>query len=76
MVSCFSHVQFFATLWTVARQASVSVGFPRQEYWSELSFPLPGHLLIPGIKAAALMSPAFEGGFFITITTWKSEEEK
>ena len=76
MVSCFSHVQFFVTLWTVARQASVSVGFPRQEYWSGLSFPLPGHLPIPGIKAAALMSPAFAGGFFITITTCKSEEEK
>ena len=39
VLSHFSHVRFFATLWTVARQAPLSVGLPRQEYWSEL---LPG----------------------------------
>ena len=34
-----SHVQLFVTLWTVAHQAPLSMGFPRQEYWSGLSFP-------------------------------------
>ena len=76
MVSCFSHVQSFATLWTIARQASVSMGFPRQEYWSGLPFPLPGHLPVPGIKTVSFMPLALAGGFFITVTAWKSEEGK
>ena len=42
MLSCFSHVQIFVTLWTVARQAPLSMGFFRQEYWSGLPLPLPG----------------------------------
>ena len=37
-----SHVRLFVTPWTVAYQAPLSLGFSRQEYWSELSFPLPG----------------------------------
>ena len=45
--SCFSCVQLFASLWTVASQALLSVGFPRQEYWSGLPFPSPGHLPWP-----------------------------
>ena len=36
MLSCFSYVQLFATLWTVAWQASLSMGFSRQEFWSRL----------------------------------------
>ena len=51
-------VQLFAT---VARQASLSMGFPRQEYWSGLPLPSPGGLPDPGIKPA---SPALPGGFF------------
>ena len=39
MLSHFSHVSLFATLWTVALQASLSMGFSRQEYWSRLPFP-------------------------------------
>ena len=39
-----------ATPWTVARQAPLSVGFPRQEYWSGLPFPPPGDLPDPGIE--------------------------
>ena len=39
----FSHVQLFATPWTVACQAPLSLGFPRQKYWSRLPFPPPGH---------------------------------
>ena len=41
MLSCFSHVQFYATLWTAAHQAPLSTGFSRQEYWSGLPFPSP-----------------------------------
>ena len=45
-----SCVQLFATPWTVAYQASPSVGFSRQEYWSGLPFPSPGDLPDPGIE--------------------------
>ena len=43
-----SRVQLFATLWTIAHQASLSMGFPRQEYWTGLPFPSPGDLPNPG----------------------------
>ena len=46
----FSRVRLFATLWTVAYQAPLSMGFSKQEYWSELLFPSPGDLPNPGIK--------------------------
>ena len=45
-----NHVRVFATPWTVAYQASPSMGFSRQEYWSGLPFPSPGDLPDPGIK--------------------------
>ena len=44
MLSCFSRVQHYATLWTAARQAPLSMGFSRQEYWSGLSCPPPEDL--------------------------------
>ena len=47
---CFSHVQLFATLWTKARKAPLSMGFSRQEYCSGLSFLSPEDLLDPGIE--------------------------
>ena len=47
----------FATLWTVARQAPLSMRFSRQEYWSGLPFPFPGDLPNPGIEP---MSPALQ----------------
>ena len=47
-------VPHFATPWTVAHQSPLSMGFPRQEYWSGLAFPPPGNLLHPGIKPASL----------------------
>ena len=50
----------------VARQAPLSMGFPRQEYWSGLPFPPPGDLLNPGVKPVALAVPAFSGKFFTT----------
>ena len=69
MLSHFSHVQLFATLWIVACQAPLSMGFSRQEYWSGLPFPSPGNLPNPGIEHASLMSPALAGVFFTTATT-------
>ena len=45
-----SRVRLFATLWTVAYQASPFMGFSKQEYWSGLPFPSPGDLPDPGIE--------------------------
>ena len=47
---CFSPARLFSTLWTVARQAPMTMGFSRQEYQSELSFPSPGDLPDPRIE--------------------------
>ena len=69
MLSHFSHVQFFATLWTVARQAPLSMGFSRQEYRSGLPCPSPRDLPSPEIEPASLLSPALAGGFFTISTT-------
>ena len=52
-----SHVQLFATPWSVAHQAPLSMGFPRQEYWSRLPFPSPGNLPSTRIE---LRSPALQ----------------
>ena len=49
-MSKVSHVRLFATPWTAAYQASLSMGFSRQEYWSGLPFPSPGDLPNPGIE--------------------------
>ena len=49
-VKSLSRVRLFATLWAVARQAPLSMGFSRQEYWSGLPFPSPGDLPNPGIE--------------------------
>ena len=54
-----SRGRLFATLWTVARQAPLSMRFFRQEYWSGLPFPPPGDLPNPGIKRTSLASPAY-----------------
>ena len=54
----FSCVQLFVTLWTVARQAPLFMGFSRQEYWSGLPFPSPGDLLNPG----TILEPGIEPG--------------
>ena len=55
-----SHVGLFAIPWTASHQAPLSMGFSREEYWSELSFPSPGNLLDPGIKPAFCTSPALQ----------------
>ena len=69
MLSHFSHAQLFATLWTIANQAPLSMGFSRQEYWSGLPCSPPGYLPNPGTKPASFMSPALAGGFFTTSAT-------
>ena len=71
VLSCFSRVQLLATLWTVAHQAPLSMGFSRQEYWSGLPFPSPGDLLNPGIEPTSLMSPALADRFFTASITWE-----
>ena len=55
-----SHVRLFVIPWTVARQAPLSMGFPRQEHWSGLPFPPPGDLPDPGIEPASPTSPALQ----------------
>ena len=72
MFSCFSHVRLFVTLWTIAPQAPLPMGFSRQEYWTGLPCPPPGDLSDPGIKSASLMSPALAGKVFTTSTTWEA----
>ena len=59
-------VQLFAMPWTVAHQASLSVEFSKQEYWSGLPFPVPGDLPDPGIEPVSLASPALAGEFSTT----------
>ena len=71
-LSHFSHVWLFAILWTVAHQASLSVEFSRQEYWSGLPFPPLGDLPDLGSEPAPLRTPTLVGGFFSTSTTWEA----
>ena len=70
--SSLSHVQLFSTPQTVTHQAPLSMGFPGQEYWSELSFPSPGDLPDPGIKPR---SPVLQGRFFIFLATREAQVE-
>ena len=62
-VQLLSRVQLFATPWTVAHQAPLSMGFPRQEYRSGLPFASPGHLPDRRIQSKSL---ALAGRFFTT----------
>ena len=71
MLSCFSHVQLCATLWTVTYQAPLSMDFSRQGYQSGLSFPPPGDLPDPGIEPVSLGSLALAGRFFTTSAIWE-----
>ena len=63
LLSCFSHVRLFMTLWIVAHQAPLSMGFPRQEYWSGLPCLPPGDLPDPGIE---LVAPALQANSLST----------
>ena len=72
MLSCFSHVQLFVTLWTIAHLTPLSMQFSRQEHWSGMPCPPPGDLPDPGIEPTSLLSPALAGGFFTTSATWEA----
>ena len=72
ILSHFSRVWLSATPWTVARQAPLFMGFPRQEYWSWLPCPPLGDPPNWGIKTKSLMSPALAGEFFTTSATWEA----
>ena len=56
LLSHFSHVPVYVTLWIVACQVPLSMGFSRQEYWSGLPFSSPGNIPDPGIKPVPLTS--------------------
>ena len=72
VLSRFSRVRLFVIPWTVARQAPLSMGFSRQEYWSGLPCPPPGDLPHPGIEPESLTSPALAGSFFTTSAAWEA----
>ena len=73
VLSHFSSVRLFATLWAIGRQASLSMGFSRQKYWSGLPCHPPGNLPNPGTELASHTSPALAGSFFTTSATWEAE---
>ena len=60
-------VRLFATLWTIAHQAPLSMGFSKQEYWSGLPLPTAGDLPDPGIETKSLVPPALADRFFTTV---------
>ena len=72
-LSHFSRVRLCATLWTVAHRAPLSMGFSRQESWSELPFPPPGDLPEPGIEPVSPVSPALAGRLRYHCTTWEAQ---
>ena len=67
-VKSLSRIWLFATPWTVAYQAPLSMKFSRQEYWSGLPFPPAGDLPDPGTEPVC---PALTGGFFTTVPPGK-----
>ena len=67
MLSHFSHVRLFVTLWTVA---PLSMGLSRQEYCSGLPRPPLGDFPSPEIEPVSLVSTALAGRFFTSSTTW------
>ena len=68
----FHLVWLLVTLWTVAHQAPLPMGFSRHEYWSGLPCPTPGDLPHPVKEPVSFMSPALAGGFFTNSTIWEA----
>ena len=84
-LSHFSHVWLFETLWTIAQQAPLFMGFSRQEYWSGLPYPLPGDLpdsqiepTSPALQVDSLptQSPGKPISQLYTNTKWKVKKKK
>ena len=75
-VQSLSCARLFATPWTMVHQASLSMGFSRQEYWSGLPFPPSRDLLDPGIKPLSPASPALAGKFFTTSAIWVAHNKE
>ena len=74
VLSHFSRVQLFATLWMVGSLPGFSVhGILQQEYWSGLPCPSPGNLSDAGVEPVSLMSPALADRFFNTSAIWKTQ---
>ena len=76
VLSHASHVRLFVTSWTVARQAPLSMGFSRQEYWGGLPCPPPGDLPNPGIKPASPASLALQTSFSRLLINFPWSREK
>ena len=72
MHACSVESNCLATPWTTACQASLSVGFPRQEYGSGLPLPSPADLPDPGVEAKSLESPELEPDSLPTTPSGKS----
>ena len=72
LLSRFSHVRLFATSWTEAHQAPLSIGFSMKEYWSELPCPPSGNLPDSGIEPLSPMFLALAVGFFTANATWEA----
>ena len=67
-----SHVWLFVTLWTLACQVPLFLGFSRQEYWSGLPFPSPRDLPDLELETISLKSPKLSSGFLTTSATWEA----
>ena len=67
LILCIYTQSYFEAPWTIARQALLSMGFPRQEYWGGLPFPSPGDLQNPGMEPMSPASPALRGRFLTTV---------
>ena len=72
MHACSVMSNSFATPWTVAHQAPLSMEFFRHEYWSGLPLPPPGDLPTTGIEFTSSVAPELAGGFFTTCATWEA----
>ena len=71
LLSCSVMSDSLRPPWIVTYKTPLSMGFPRQEYWSGLPSLPPGDLPDPGIEPTSLMSPALAGGFFATVPPGK-----
>ena len=74
MLGRFSHISLFATLWTVAHQAPLSMEFPGQEYWSGLPCLPARDLPNPWIEPKSLIGPALVGGLFTASASREAPE--